>query len=66
MLTFEDRERLLVLARCCLEARVRRQPAPAIERGGGLDLLMGAFVTIHCAGDLRGCLGRLETDRAIA
>lgn len=66
MLTLEDRERLLALARRCLEARVRRQSPPAIERGGGLDLLMGAFVTIHCAGDLRGCLGRLETDRAIA
>jgi AmmeMemoRadiSam system protein A len=66
MLSAEDRERLLALARRCLEARVRRQSAPPIERGGGLDLLMGAFVTIHTSGDLRGCLGRLETDRPIA
>ena len=66
MLTAEDRQRLLGLARRCLEARVRREPAPAVERGGGLDLPMGAFVTIHIAGDLRGCLGRLETDRPIA
>ena len=27
---------------------------------------MGAFVSIHCQGELRGCLGRLETDRPIA
>lgn len=27
---------------------------------------MGAFVSIHCHGELRGCLGRLETDRPIA
>lgn len=27
---------------------------------------MGAFVSLHRAGELRGCLGRLETDRAIA
>jgi AmmeMemoRadiSam system protein A len=66
MLSPEDRDRLLVLARRCLEARVRRQLAPPIDRGGGLYLLMGGFVTIHCGGDLRGCLGRLETDRAIA
>ncbi len=26
---------------------------------------MGAFVSIHCNGELRGCLGRLETDRPI-
>lgn len=65
-LSSDDRARLLRVARRALEARVRRQPAPAPERGGGLDLPMGAFVTIHVRGDLRGCLGRLETDRPIA
>lgn len=66
MLTTDDRERLLRLARRCLEAHVRRQPPPRIELGGGLDLRMGAFVTIHTGGALRGCLGRLETDRSLA
>lgn len=66
MLSPDDRARLLRLARRCLEARVRREPAPPVERGGGLDELMGAFVTIHTRGELRGCLGRLETDRPIA
>jgi len=66
LLNDEDRSRLLALARRALEARVRRDPAPSVERGGGLDAPMGAFVTVHSHGELRGCLGRLETDRPIA
>lgn len=66
MLTADDRRRLLRLARRCLEAHVRRQPPPPVEYGGGLDVPMGAFVTIHTGGALRGCLGRLETDRPLA
>lgn len=66
MLTHDDRERLLRLARRCLEARVRREPPPPVDRGGGLDQLMGVFVSIHTAGDLRGCLGRLGTDHPVA
>jgi len=65
-LTSDDQQRLLRLARRCLEARVRRETPPPIERGGGLDMRMGAFVSVHHHGDLRGCLGRLETDRPIA
>jgi AmmeMemoRadiSam system protein A len=66
MLTTDDRQRLLALARRCLEARVRREPPPPVDRGGGLDAPIGVFVTIHTAGQLRGCLGRLEHDRTIA
>ena len=66
ILTAADQQRLLDFARRCLEARVRRESPPPVERGGGLDLPMGAFVSVHCRGDLRGCLGRLETDRPIA
>ena len=65
-LTPDDQQRLLRLARRCLEARVRREQPPCPDRGGGLDALMGAFVSVHHHGDLRGCLGRLETDRPIA
>jgi uncharacterized protein len=66
MLTETDCNRLLQFARRCLESRVRRQPLPPIEHGGCLDMMMGAFVSIHTAGVLRGCLGRIEFDRAIA
>ncbi len=60
-LSSHDRRRLLGLARLHLEARVHGDPPPPIERGGALDEPRGAFVTIHAAGALRGCLGRLTS-----
>ena len=66
LLCTDDQQRLLDLARRCLEARVRRQPRPSIVFEGALDVRRGAFVSIHDEDDLRGCLGRLETDRAVA
>lgn len=58
----DDRRRLLAIARRALDARVRRERQPAFEHGGALDLRCGAFVSIHRGHDLRGCLGRLESD----
>jgi AmmeMemoRadiSam system protein A len=66
MIGLEDQQRLLALARGVLEARVRRQSPPAAERGGALDWTRGAFVTIHFRGDLRGCLGHVETEAPLA
>lgn len=66
MITPADQQRLLSLARRALEARVRRQPPPGPERGGALEWRRGAFVTIHCLGDLRGCLGRIDTGAPLA
>jgi AmmeMemoRadiSam system protein A len=57
-----EQDRLLNLARRALNAGVRREPLPADEHGGALDDHRAAFVSIHKHGDLRGCLGRLETD----
>ena len=62
----DERCRLLAIARRALEARVRRQHEPQPESGGALDTRCGAFVSIHHGHDLRGCLGRLEADWAIA
>jgi AmmeMemoRadiSam system protein A len=62
----DDQQRLLRLARLALEARVRREPAPPVEQGGAMELACGAFVTIHCRGELRGCLGRIETSAPLA
>jgi AmmeMemoRadiSam system protein A len=64
-LSSDDRRALLGRARHAITQAVRSQsiadfPAPAgrlAERGG-------AFVTIHCASRLRGCVGR--TDRTLA
>jgi AmmeMemoRadiSam system protein A len=49
------------VARRALEARVRREAAPPAEVSGALALPRGAFVTIHHDGELRGCLGRIES-----
>ena len=65
-LSNDDCQRLLRLARHCLDARVLRLSPPPVDRGGGLDDPMGVFVTIHSRGELRGCLGRLEADRPVA
>lgn len=62
MVGTEDQRGLLRLAREALEARVGRRPPPVVDRRGALDWPRGVFGTIHCQGDLRGCLGRLEVD----
>ena len=62
MIDRNDQRRLLEIARRALEARVRREPTPAVELSGTFALRRGAFVSIHCRGDLRGCLGRLTLD----
>jgi len=63
----DDRRRLLAIARRALEARVRREYEPALEtQRGALDIQCGAFVSIHCEHELRGCLGRLGDDWPIA
>ena len=66
MISPEDQRELLALARRALEARIRRQPPPTVERGGALEWQRGAFVTIHFRGDLRGCLGHIETEAPLA
>jgi AmmeMemoRadiSam system protein A len=66
MFAAEDRSRLLAIARRALEARVRRLQDATPDGGGALDRRCGAFVSIHHGDDLRGCLGRLETNWSIA
>jgi AmmeMemoRadiSam system protein A len=66
MLDPEERHKLLRLARSALEARVKREPPPAVERGGVLDEPLGAFVSIHNEDELRGCLGRLGVRAPLA
>jgi AmmeMemoRadiSam system protein A len=56
-----DRRRLLDLARRSLEAQVHRAPPPTPGSGGVFDIPAGAFVSIHHHGELRGCLGRIES-----
>jgi AmmeMemoRadiSam system protein A len=60
----DDQRRLLSLARRALEARVHRGDPPDVDVD--LDIRSGAFVTIYHAGDLRGCLGRLDSNLPLA
>lgn len=66
MIGLEDQQRLLALARNALEARVRRLHAPPIAGCGALDDWLGAFVTLHLGGELRGCIGRIEPEAPLA
>lgn len=66
MFEHDDRCRLLAIARSALAARVLRERDPAPDGGGALDTPCGAFVSVHQGHELRGCLGRLEADWAVA
>jgi AmmeMemoRadiSam system protein A len=61
MIGRDQQQRLLLLARQALEARVRGE-VPSPPDGDSIGCLAGAFVSIHWRGQLRGCLGRLESD----
>jgi AmmeMemoRadiSam system protein A len=59
MIETAARVKLLALARAAIEARVRGERPPAVPAGLHLPA-SGVFVTIHCGGELRGCLGTLD------
>jgi AmmeMemoRadiSam system protein A len=61
VISAQEQQQLLGLARRALEARVKGAQPPAVDEHG--DIPAGAFVSIHRRnGDLRGCLGRIEGD----
>ena len=65
MITAAIRQRLLVLARRALVARVHREAAPDVP--ADLELVaFGAFVTVYHRDHLRGCLGTLDTRDPLA
>jgi AmmeMemoRadiSam system protein A len=61
MLSREERQSLLTLARDTIRARLERKSLPVLEPiRGALGEPRGAFVTVHKKGKLRGCIGYLE------
>lgn len=56
-----ERQQLLAIARRALEARVRGERAPSLPPHPS-RATSGVFVTIHCDGALRGCLGTVAAD----
>jgi len=64
MLTDEEKQYLLDVARHALEEEVRGTAGapPAPVDSPALQQTLGAFVTLTSGGDLRGCLGLLSTN----
>ena len=63
-LSADDRRSLLALARRSVTARVTGGRPPTVPATPAI--LAGAFVTLRRGGQLRGCIGSLETDRPVA
>ena len=60
---------LLLIARGAVAARLDDPLPDVMADSGGSDTLRrraGAFVTIHMAGELRGCIGHVEADAPLA
>ena len=64
LLNAHEQRQLLAVAREALIARVSGFPPPSAASGP--RLLRGAFVSIHHHGQLRGCLGRLDSSEPLA
>jgi AmmeMemoRadiSam system protein A len=67
VLTQQERQDLLRLARRAIAARLAGGEPSAIEQGtaSAEGLRAGAFVTLHVGGDLRGCIGYPWGDRPL-
>ncbi|MBN2349053.1 MAG: AmmeMemoRadiSam system protein B [Bacteroidales bacterium] len=65
LLSHQDKEDLIKIARNTVNSYVRFQKRPAIEENllsDNLKTPAGAFVTLHKKGQLRGCIGRFDPD----
>jgi AmmeMemoRadiSam system protein A len=66
MLTRQERDALLALARTAIAAAVRRTPPDPLAAPRPLSDASGVFVTIRHQGALRGCLGTLRSRLELA
>jgi AmmeMemoRadiSam system protein A len=62
MTSEEDRRQLLTIARGAVVAHVHRRDWTVPALSGAAARPGGAFVSLHLADDLRGCIGRIEPD----
>ena len=61
-----ERAALLGIARGAVLAHLGVAPPPALPETGALGEPRGAFVTLHVAGDLRGCIGSFRPRGSLA
>jgi AmmeMemoRadiSam system protein A len=69
VLTPEEKQTLLYIARQSLEAAVRGEGLPALDRASMTSRLLAdgaSFVTLTKHGDLRGCIGALQPYQSLA
>ncbi|MBZ0254657.1 AmmeMemoRadiSam system protein A, partial [bacterium] len=59
-LNLKEKQELLTLARCGIEAELKGDEFNPSSESAGLQRKAGLFVTLKNRGDLRGCLGRFE------
>lgn len=60
-----DRQQLLAMARDAIVAHTSGRAAPGTPMAGPLAERRGAFVSLHAAGELRGCIGHVEPDEPL-
>ena len=66
MLSESEKHLLLRVARASIEAAVCQiPPAKLSSIPASLQRPSGAFVTLHCAGELRGCIGYIEPQKPL-
>lgn len=65
MTSAADRLALLAIARAAILDRAGGPPAPPSRAEVETTQRAAAFVTLHSAGTLRGCIGHLQTDLAL-
>ena len=65
-LTEGERQQLLDLAESALRSGVRGRPVVQPQAQGALAEPAGCFVTLRRRGELRGCIGVIETDAPLA
>ena len=58
----QEKQTLLKIARSSIEDSCRHQPAKPVEVSENLKTPLGAFVTLHKNGRLRGCIGHFGED----
>jgi len=61
-----EKQELLRVARSTIEHKLDGKPAPPLEGiSSALREKRGAFVTLHKRGELRGCIGYVETYKSL-
>lgn len=61
----EEQQQLLRYARSVLEAHLNGTSAPEAPALSALQQQRACFVTLHAAGDLRGCIGNIQAFEAL-